>query len=265
MLESSSFDFRNRHPQHLLIKLAKFYGLPKSSPITKTAYTICLDLYRTFAPLKQCTATLAFACLELSGRLLGEVDNYPGLQDIVNGRDYDRWNISRAEVMETLLDLLELYTHYRTSTTIGPEFNLDTFLEVRIPLNDELNAKNLPRFTEYIASEKIDRRAEIGSYAATVNGVPAAIAAVNGANKTDTSPTSPGTTPGSRQNGVRQKAGERGRDGTVRFMLNPDREQQERAVVAEYGIPGTGPVTGPATGSGPSHHHHTINENRPKR
>lgn len=27
---------------------------------------------------------------------------------------------------------------------------------------------------------------------------------------------------------------ERGRDGTVRFMLNPEREQGEKAIVAEY-------------------------------
>jgi hypothetical protein len=36
------------------------------------------------------------------------------------------------------------------------------------------------------------------------------------------------------QPGIRQRIGERGRDGTVRFMLNPDREREERAVVAEY-------------------------------
>jgi CTD kinase subunit beta len=253
MLESSSFDFRNRHPQHLLVKIAKFYGLSKSSPIVRTAYTICLDVYRTFAPIKQCTATLAFACLELSGRLLKEVEHYPGLQDLVKGRDYDRWNISRVEVMETLLDLLDLYTHYRTSTAVGPDFNLDTFLEVKIPLNDELNNKNLPRFTEYVAPAQLDKRADTGSYAATVNGVSAAAAAANGVGKSDPSPISPSTAPGSRQNGVRQKAGERGREGTVRFMLNPDREQQERAVVAEYTVAVPGPggrINNPTTDGG---------------
>lgn len=33
---------------------------------------------------------------------------------------------------------------------------------------------------------------------------------------------------------VKGKAGERGRDGTVRFMLNPDRAQTEKSTVAEY-------------------------------
>src|SRR5882757_9977047 len=132
MLEASGFDFRNRHPQDLLIKLAKFYSLSHPSRVVKTAYSISLDLYRTFAPLKQQTATLAFACLELAGRLLGE--EHP---EIWQGRDYDEWRIERAMVMETLLDLLELYTHHRTSTVVGPELPVDTFLEVRIPLNLE--------------------------------------------------------------------------------------------------------------------------------
>jgi CTD kinase subunit beta len=30
------------------------------------------------------------------------------------------------------------------------------------------------------------------------------------------------------------KVGERGRDGTVRFMLNPDRAKDEKSVVSEY-------------------------------
>jgi CTD kinase subunit beta len=96
MLEASGFDFRSRHPQDLLIKLAKFYKFEKTSQVLKTAYAISLDLYRTFAPLKQQTATLAFACLELAGRLLGE-ENY----DIWSGRDYSSWRINRALVMGT--------------------------------------------------------------------------------------------------------------------------------------------------------------------
>lgn len=35
-------------------------------------------------------------------------------------------------------------------------------------------------------------------------------------------------------NGIKTRVGERGRDGTVRFMLNPDREQEEKKVVEGY-------------------------------
>jgi len=94
MLEASGFDFRNRHPQEFMIKLAKFYKFERTSPVIKIAYNMSLDLYRTFAPLKQQTATLAFACLELSGRLLKEEH-----EDIWRGTDYASWRIDRGMVM----------------------------------------------------------------------------------------------------------------------------------------------------------------------
>lgn len=97
MLESSGFDFRNRHPQRLLIKFMKFFGLSKESTTTLIAYKISLDLYRTFAPLKQTTSTMAFACLELTCRLLDDstVDIRP--------EDYDEWATTRADVMGNYL------------------------------------------------------------------------------------------------------------------------------------------------------------------
>jgi CTD kinase subunit beta len=101
MLEASSFDFRNRHPQQLVIKLLKHHGVEKHSQLAKTAYQVSLDVYRTFAPLKQTTAALAFACLELAGRLLNQHN-----QVIESGKDYEVWQISRAEVMGTYSELI---------------------------------------------------------------------------------------------------------------------------------------------------------------
>jgi CTD kinase subunit beta len=95
MLEASGFDFRNRYPQKVLIKLAKLYNFDKETT-AKTAYNMCCDLYRTFAPLKQTTPTMAFACLELSARLCGtQLENLQG----EDGFDYERWSTSREEVM----------------------------------------------------------------------------------------------------------------------------------------------------------------------
>jgi CTD kinase subunit beta len=93
MLEASGFDYRSRYPQRLLLKLAKYYNTDKNT-VGKTAYGMSLDLYRTFAPLKQTTATMAFACIELAGRVHGK--NVP---EIESGKDYEKWRISRAEVM----------------------------------------------------------------------------------------------------------------------------------------------------------------------
>lgn len=97
MLEASGFDFRTRHPQKTLIKLARKYGLTAQSAVSSTAYRISQDLYRTFAPIKQTSSTMAFACLELAGRLLDE-----RIEAVEEGRDYHAWRTSREEVMGRL-------------------------------------------------------------------------------------------------------------------------------------------------------------------
>lgn len=112
MLEASSFDFRNRHPQEMLIKLLKYYQVPKTSQVAVTAYKISIDLYRTFAPLKQTTPTLAFACLELARRLLDCNDD-----SMIPAQDLLSWKVSRAEVMgkpnPRLISNKRLLTHPR--------------------------------------------------------------------------------------------------------------------------------------------------------
>ena len=108
MLEASSFDFRGRHPQNLLVKLLKHYRIPQTSQIAITAYKISIDLYRTFAPLKQTTATLAFACLELSRRLLN-----CNADDLIPSDDPAKWKVSRAEVMgRHSIARLQIYDPY---------------------------------------------------------------------------------------------------------------------------------------------------------
>ncbi|OAP55341.1 hypothetical protein AYL99_10314 [Fonsecaea erecta] len=257
MLEASGFDFRNRHPQELLIKFAKHYSFDKTSPVVKTAYSISLDLYRTWAPLKQTTATMAFACLELAGRLLAE-DN----EAIWAGTDYREWRVERGMVMETLLDLLELYTHHRTSTVVGPTFPVDTFLEVRIPLNLESEEKSIPRFTAWVETDgsfaNDHGHHNVNGTTGAMNGTKSGSSSKNVSPRDVTSPrrgsastnaTSGGAGnagPGSGSGSVsgpasvvalKQRAGERGREGTVRFILNPDREREEKAIIELFRKP----------------------------
>lgn len=94
MLEASGFDFRTRHPQKTLIKLARHYGLTKESEVSTLAYRISLDLYRTFAPIKQTTSTMAFSCLELAGRLLDQ-----RIEEVESRVDYAQWETTREEVI----------------------------------------------------------------------------------------------------------------------------------------------------------------------
>lgn len=97
MLESAGFDFRNRYPQKLMIKLARVLQFDPNNE-AKMMWNLSLDMYRTFAPLKQTTPTMAIACVELAARL-HEMDT----SKIVDAGvcKYSKWKTSRAEIMGT--------------------------------------------------------------------------------------------------------------------------------------------------------------------
>ncbi|KAL2825481.1 Fructosamine kinase-domain-containing protein [Aspergillus cavernicola] len=220
MLESSGFDFRTRHPQKTLIKLAGFYGLAPQSEVSNVAYRISQDLYRTFAPIKQTTSTMAFSCLELAGRLLEQ-----RIEAVERGTDYRRWKTTREEVMETVFDLLELYTHNRAATSVGPHFPADRFLTVRIPLNKEAEEQRLPRYTHWEEGRAKEPRRP-------------GPAMTNGSAKTEkgattTAPLDHPLIPAT-ATGERPKQGEKGRDAAVRFIVDSEYADAERSRVAQY-------------------------------
>ncbi len=238
MLEASGFDFRNRYPQNLVLKVAKHYHVDRDT-VGRTAYNMSLDLYRTFAPLKQTTATMAIACVELSGRICEQP-----ISELEAGKIYKRWRISRPEVMgtpvnnaqvrrfylilsmlETLLDLLDLYTHHRASTIVGQDHALEAFISIRIALNQEASANQYPRHFQTHRERSV------------TNGAKAANGSVEFKAKKPLTPTtsphdeilreitSPTANGGSKP-GLK--------DGTVRFMLNPQRARDEKNAVAEF-------------------------------
>ncbi|KAI4118944.1 MAG: hypothetical protein LQ345_001081 [Seirophora villosa] len=225
MLEASGFDFRNRYPQRLLLKIAKIYGGGKDT-VPKTAYNMSLDLYRTFAPLKQTTPTMAIACVELAGRVLEQP-----IMALEAGEDYEKWKTTRQEIMETLLDLLDLYTHHRASTIVGQDHALEKFISIRIALNQEASAQHLARFTQ-------SERQEALTNGVTSNGVkekkdskgltsPHEVASP----KDIRSPQPMGLTSVT-GTPVQGKPGLK--DGTVRFMLDPKRARDETHTVADF-------------------------------
>jgi CTD kinase subunit beta len=220
MLESAGFDFRNRYPQKVMVKLARALKFDAHAE-AKTTWNLSIDLYKTFAPLKQSTPTLAIACLELAARLHGKdatklVDTEPV--------KYSTWATSRAEVMETLLDLLDLYTHHRTATSVGPHYTLEHFIDIRIGLNQEASAANIPRYSRY-ASEVTPETGSTGNGTKARNGVG------------PTSPLTPATpvalSPGT-EHAPKSAIGIRGQNGTVRFMLDAARAHEERAEVEKF-------------------------------
>ncbi|KAF2996822.1 RNA polymerase II C-terminal domain kinase beta subunit [Curvularia kusanoi] len=226
MLESAGFDFRNRYPQKLMVKLARAAGFDQNNE-GKTAWNLSVDLYRTFAPLKQSTPALAIACLELAARL-HERDG-EALVDRGVCR-YAKWGTSRGEVMETLLDLLDLYTHHRAATSVGPLYPLETFINIRITLNTEASRLSLPRFTPYASETPTTSTATISpaTPAAAANGL---LRPRNGVDTPNT-PNTPGTISPSQHDA--NASGARGHTGTVRFMLDAARARDERAAVDKY-------------------------------
>lgn len=120
--------------------------------------------------------------------------------------------------LETMLDLMDLYQDHRMNSLIGQEYPLERFIEVRIELNREAGESRMPRFTEY--SEVATETPKDGKQTNGVNGT-------NGtSSKSSTiSPQSPGSM---------ASVGARGKEGTVRFMLDPARARDEKAQVKEF-------------------------------
>lgn len=138
-------------------------------------------------------------------------------------RVYAQWK-QTADQTETLLDLLDLYTHHRGGTTVGPLYNLETFINIRISLNQEASSANIPRFTTYAAESAADTHMSFNGSKAR-NGIES------------TSPLTPAT-PGTISPGTAQPPtsaiGVRGQHGTVRFMLDAARARDEHAEVDKY-------------------------------
>jgi CTD kinase subunit beta len=136
--------------------------------------------------------------------------------------------------------LLDLYINDRSSTVVGPDFPVEAFLAIRIPLNKEAEDNKLPRFTDWRNS----KHANLDQKQANMpNGKQ------HGGNKQQHPhgpnkgkakdaaaadfPLANPLTPIS-ANGERLGSSDRARDGTVRFMLDPERADAEKRAVSSY-------------------------------
>lgn len=221
MLEASGFDFRVRYPHKHLIKLAKEAGITK--PTTRVAYNMMVDLYLTFAPLKQSCATMAFACIELATLFLETQQN------AIRGErspKYRKWGTTRTEIIETILDLLDLYTHFQKSSIVGPGYNVEKFIQLRIAINKEMEESSLKRYTEQQEARILNGRAPVKT-----PKTPATPASPTDLRRDVASPAT--LSPRSSGSG-RRGVGLRGQEGTVRFMLDSEQAKMERDTTAEY-------------------------------
>lgn len=152
ILETIGFDFRTRHPQKLLVKCTRSI-LGRDSPSARdffsTAYAMSIDLYKTFAPIKRTTFSMVMAVIELTARAIDvsstDPDHSQLLPEVRRFSDL-KPDYCRPAVLETMLDLLDLYVQHPKSTKLGPRFDMNHFMDIKILLNNDLDHASLPRF-----------------------------------------------------------------------------------------------------------------------
>lgn len=212
VLEASTFDFRSRAPHHTLTKIAKSLG-PKEvvKPVHDIAWTALTDIYRTFAPLKQTSVTLALAMLELAARLTNSEDVLAAIQNY----DLDKVNTTREQTMETILDSCDLYIQHTTAATLGTRYTIDDFLRLRIALKKECDNASLPRNCE------------------APTETPSSTTQVQNGHPTPVSPPQPDNSQALPDPVILEHAPPVS-GGTLRFMLNPQLAHDERETVESY-------------------------------
>lgn len=135
--------------------------------------------------------------------------------------------------METLSDMLDLYTNHRSSTLVGPRYSVDKFLNIRILLNQEASANGVPPYSQPKGASKVSESRRKHRNHMT-NGVDGGKESSKRAKHSPLSPrdregnllASPTSGGGGNKPGVKE--------GTVRFMLSAERARDESVVVDEY-------------------------------
>ncbi|KAI0399694.1 cyclin-like protein [Xylaria palmicola] len=206
VIETLRFDFQVRNPFKILAKIVKQVLGPDgdASGFFVDAFKGATDMYKTFAPLKHTTFTCAFAVARLTALTTGRfADTFAAL-------DPTQFYTSEEWVAEVMLDVLDLYTDHSRSTLLGQQASPQTFIEVKIKVNQQMEAANIPRYQNFCG--ECDRE-----------GFPSSSSTGSSA-----FPVSPSGTNGS------HKRASKGQEGTFRFLFNADEVHLERAAYEAY-------------------------------
>lgn len=199
ILETIGFDFRTRYPQKLLVKVVRsVLGRQGGADFYRLAYAMCTDMYKTFVPIKRTSLTMVLAIVELTARLRGNNDQLERIQSFAERKA----QYSRAAVTETMLDLLDLYVQHTKSTKVGAVIDLNTFMDIKIFLNNELDRSLDPRYLYHCNRCEIEDVAPPTPRSATAN--------------------------------TAELSTKRGQDGTTRFVFDPDMAKTEQNIVEGY-------------------------------
>jgi CTD kinase subunit beta len=218
VLEASTFDFRSRGPHHMLAKIAKTLGHGEEvKAVYSLAWIALTDLYRTFAPLKQTSVTLALSMMELAARLLS-AENVLGA---IARYDLTKVETTREETMETMLDSLDLYIQHTAASTLGTQYSLDDFLRLRLALKKECDSNSIPR---NCTAPPQASPAQVLPASKVQNGHPTPVSPPqNGTSQVLPAP-------------IRLEHRPPVSGGTLRFMLNPQLAHDERKQVEDLFI-----------------------------
>lgn len=180
-------------------------GQKAGTEFFNTAYAMSLDMYKTFVPIKRTTFSMVMAIVELTALMREE--HIEKVQEFAARRR----QYHRPAVMETMLDILDLYAQHHKSTKLGTHFDLNKIIDIKIRLNNDLEKAFEPRFLFFCHKcEGEDPQPP----------TPAS----------DTSPATTGSWPG--DSSGRRTA--RGQDGTMRFVFDPDAAREEQGVVSQF-------------------------------
>ncbi|KAF6798782.1 c-type cyclin [Colletotrichum musicola] len=205
ILETVGFDFRCRYPQSALRKVTKKIMGDDAQELFSTAMEMSIDMYKTFAPIKQPTFAMALGLLELTARLTGV-----GV-DKIEKVDLSEYHTSRQGVVETMLDLLDLYTQHLKSTKLGNRFDLNKFIEVKIVINNEVDndPKKLVRYGHWCTNCDGGEEENLSNGTSVLKNI-----SFFGSNS-------------AKRNG-------RSQDGTMRFVFDSEQARRERREVEPY-------------------------------
>ncbi|GAW20189.1 hypothetical protein ANO14919_096860 [Xylariales sp. No.14919] len=206
VIETLRFDFQVRNPFKILAKIVKAV-LGSDQPAIDffiEAYKVGTDMYKTFAPLKHTTFTCAFAIARLTALITGLSEDVFVNLDPTEYYTYEEW------VAEVMLDVLDLYTDHSRSTLLGQEINPQAFIDVKIKVNKQIEAAQIPRYQKFC--NECERE---GFPSPSFAGSATSPASPTGTNSTI-------------------KRGPKGHEGTYRFLFDAAEVRQERTAYEEH-------------------------------
>lgn len=214
ILETIGFDFRTRYPQKLLIKVVRaiFGKDEEGKKVLTTAYAMCIDMYKTFVPIKRTTFSMVMAVVELTALMTEE----PLAKITAFTSQKKQYN--RGAVMETMLDILDLYVQHPKSTKLGAQLDQNKIIDIKIRLNNDLDRAFEPRYLFHCS--KCEGAAAEDHHPSSQQQQP-------------TTPASAASSSWSAGDAsIRRTA--RGQDGTMRFVFDPESARGEQETTGEY-------------------------------